>query len=321
MSTDTSVKTYKKNRVSEYFKNLVDVRQLWKDIKANRTYYLFLAPFALVFITFVVLPVIISIYYSFTYYNVFEPARFVGFQNYINLLLGDDIFQQAIVNTLIMAVITGPVGYLMAFIFAWFIHGLPRYLRAFATLIFYAPTISGSVYMIWSIIFSGDSYGYLNAWLLKLGIISKQIYWLTTPDYMMPVILIVILWMSLGAGFLAFVAGLQTIDISQYEAGYIDGIRNRWQELWYITLPNMKGMLLFGAVMAITQSFGVGDVTSALCGFPSADYAVHTVVNHLVDYGSIRFEMGYASAIATLLFLVMILCNRLIRKMLNKLGK
>jgi multiple sugar transport system permease protein len=137
---------------------------------------------------------------------------------------------------------------------------------------------------------------------------------------MMAVVIVVTLWMSLGAGFLAFIAGLTTIDETQYEAGIMDGITNRWQELWYITLPNMKGMLLFGAVMAITQSFGIADVTTALCGFPSTDYAVHTVVNHLVDYGSLRFEMGYASAIATLLFLTMILCNTLVRKMLNRVG-
>ncbi len=303
------------------YKERGKISQLFFDIWQNRTYYLFLLPFAVIFITFVVAPVIISIYYSFTYYNVFEPARFVGLQNYINLILGDEIFLTSVTNTFIMAAITGPIGYLMAFIFAWFIHSLPRYLRAFAVLIFYAPTISGSVYMIWAIIFSSDAYGYLNGLLMKVGIIKTPILWLTNPDFMMPVILVVILWMSLGAGFLAFVAGLQTIDISQYEAGYIDGIRNRWQELWYITLPNMKGMLMFGAVMAITQSFGVAEVTQQLCGFPSTDYAVHTVVNHLIDYGSLRFEMGYASAIATLLFLTMIICNKVIQKMLGKLGK
>ena len=296
---------------------------LWYDIKMSRTYYLFLLPFAVVFITFLVLPVLISIFYSFTYYNIFEPAKFIGLQNYINLILGDDVFMKAVTNTLLMALITGPVGYVMAFIFAWFIHGLPRFLRAFAVLIFYAPTISGSVYMIWALIFSGDQYGYANALLRAAGVHTpngQPIYFLTNPAYMMPIILVVILWMSLGAGFLSFVAGLQTIDRSQYEAGYIDGIRNRWQELWYITMPNMKGMLLFGAVMAITQSFGVADVTQALCGFPSTDYAVHTIVNHLVDYGSLRFEMGYASAIATILFLLMIVCNKYIQKFINRIG-
>jgi multiple sugar transport system permease protein len=155
---------------------------------------------------------------------------------------------------------------------------------------------------------------------MRIGLSDGTVLWMTNPAYMMTVVLVVILWMSLGTGFLAFIAGLSTIDETLYEAGIIDGITNRWQELWYITLPNMKGMLLFGAVMAITASFGVADVTTALCGFPSTDYAVHTVVNHLVDYGSTRFEMGYASAIATLLFLTMILCNKLIQKMLNRVG-
>jgi multiple sugar transport system permease protein len=290
------------------------------DVYKNRICYIFLAPYFIVFSLFFVAPLVISVFYSFTYFNILEPPRFIGLRNYINLLLGDDVFLIAMRNTFIMAAITGPVGYIAAFLFAWFINELPRYIRAFVTLIFYAPTISGAVYMIWALIFSGDAYGYINGLLMSLGILDQPVLWLTDPAFMMPVILIVILWMSLGAGFLAFIAGLSTIDVSLYEAGLVDGITNRWQELWYITLPNMKGMLMFGAVMAITQSFGVADVTVALAGFPSTDYAVHTVVNHLIDYGSIRFEMGYASAIATILFLTMILCNYFIQKMLKRVG-
>jgi len=286
----------------------------------HRICYVFLAPYAIVFILFYVAPLVISVFYSFTYFNILEPPKFIGLRNYINLLLGDDVFLIALKNTFIMAAITGPIGYVAAFLFAWFINELPRYIRAFVTLVFYAPSISGAVYMIWAIIFSGDAYGYINGLLMNLGILDQPILWLTDPKYMMPVILVVILWMSLGAGFLAFIAGLSTIDISQYEAGLVDGITNRWQELWYITLPNMKGMLMFGAVMAVTQAFGVADVTQQLAGFPSTDYAVHTVVNHLVDYGSIRFEMGYASAIATILFFTMIVCNALIQKMLKRVG-
>jgi multiple sugar transport system permease protein len=263
---------------------------------------------------------VISVFFSFTYFNILEPARFIGLRNYINLLLADDVFLIAVKNTFIMAAITGPIGYIMAFLFAWFINELPRYVRAFVTLIFYAPSIAGSAFMIWALIFSGDAYGYINGVLMNLGILDQPVLWLTDPKFMMPTMLIVILWMSLGAGFLAFFAGLSTIDPTLYEAGLVDGITNRWQELWYITLPNMKGMLMFGAVMAITQSFNVGDVTLVLAGFPSTDYAVHTVVNHLVDYGSIRFEMGYASAIATILFFVMILCYFVIQKMLRRVG-
>jgi len=294
--------------------------RLVKEIINSRVCYLFLAPYAVVFALFFIAPLVVSVFYSFTYFNILEPPKFIGLRNYINLLLGDDVFLKAMKNTFIMAAITGPIGYIFSFLFAWFINELPRYVRALVTLIFYAPSISGAVYMIWAIIFSGDAYGYINGLLMNLGILSEPKLWLTDPKFMMPVMLIVILWMSLGTGFLAFIAGLSTIDVTLYEAGLVDGIRNRWQELWYITLPNMKGMLMFGAVMAITQSFGVADVTVALAGFPSTDYAVHTVVNHLVDYGSIRFEMGYASAIATLLFLTMIICNTLVQKFLRRVG-
>lgn len=288
--------------------------------KRSKTCYLFLLPYAVLFTLFYIVPVVMSICLSFTYYNVLESPRFVGLQNYINLFLADDVFLKSVTNTFLIAAITGPLGYLASFLFAWFINELPRYIRAFAVLIFYAPTISGQVYLIWAIMFSGDAYGYINSFLMKLGIINEPILWLTDPNYMMPVILLVILWMSLGTGFLSFVAGLQGVDQAQYEAGYVDGIKNRWQELWYITLPNMKPMLMFGAVMAITQSFGVCEVTMALAGFPSTDYAARTVVTHLFDYGSVRFEMGYASAIATVLFITMILCNKLIQSLLRKVG-
>lgn len=290
------------------------------EIHKYRVCYLFLAPYAVVFCLFFVAPLLISVFFSFTYYNILEPPRFIGLRNYINLLLADDVFLIAVRNTFVMAAITGPIGYVMAFLFAWFINELPRYIRAVVTLIFYAPSIAGSAYMIWALIFSGDAYGYINGMLLNLGILDQPLLWLTDPKYMMPVMLVIVMWMSLGAGFLAFIAGLSTIDPTLYEAGLVDGITNRWQELWYITLPNMKGMLMFGAVMAITQSFGVGEVTQMLAGFPSTDYAVHTVVNHLVDFGSIRFEMGYASAIATILFFTMILCNFVIQKMLKRVG-
>jgi len=263
---------------------------------------------------------VISIYYSFTNYNVLEPAKFIGLQNYINLFLADDIFLTSVQNTFLLAAITGPIGYILAFMFAWFINELPRGLRSVAVLVFYAPTISGQVFMIWTIFFSGDAYGFLNAFLINYNLIDAPRLWLINPDYMMKCVMVVVLWMSLGAGFLAFIAGFQGLDRSLYEAGLVDGIRTRWQELWFITLPSMKPQLMFGAVMAITQSFAIADVTVALCGFPSTDYAAHTIVNHLVDYGSVRFEMGYASAIATILFLSMIYTNKAVQALLRKVG-
>jgi len=288
--------------------------------KRMKVCYFFLAPYAILFFTFFILPICTSIYYGFTYYNILEAPRFVGFQNYINLILQDEVFLTSVKNTFVIAVITGPVGYILSFVFAWFINELPKWLRAIAVVIFYAPSIAGNAYTIFSIIFRGDAYGYLNSILLDFGIIDAPLLWLTNPQYIMPVLIIVILWMSMGTGFLSFVAGFQGIDKSMYEAGYVDGVRNRWQELYHITLPSMKPMLLFGAVMSITSAFNVCDVPRALAGFPSTDYAARTVVTHLFDYGFSRFEMGYASAIATLLFLVMILCKKAISAALEKVG-
>lgn len=286
-----------------------------------RISYLFLAPFAIIFFVFTVLPVLISIFYSFTYNNMLEPAKWIGFANYIRLFSNDDVFILALKNSLVFAAITGPVGYLMSFMLAWLINGLYSKMQAFYVLIFYSPTIAGSLYVIFSVFFSGDIYGYVNGFLIKTGIISEPIEWLVDVRYMSTVVIICVLWMSMGAGFLAFVAGLKNVEKQYYEAGSIDGIKNRWQELWFITLPLIKPQLLFGAVMSITAAFSIHDVTIALCGFPSTDYAVHTVVNHLWDYGYLRFEMGYASGIATLLFILMVGCNKAVNSLLRKVGR
>lgn len=311
--------------MKEYLRKYVALRKhnaqvAWKKAKRSKMCYAFLAPYAILFTLFFVAPVVVSIFFSFTYYNILETPRFIGLQNYISLLLEDDVFLIGVKNTLMIAVITGPLGYIMSFLFAWLINELPRWVRSVAVVVFYAPSIAGNCYVIFSVFFRGDAYGYVNAFLMNLGIIDAPILWFINPVYMLPICMLVILWMSLGTGFLSFVAGLQGVDRSQFEAGYMDGIKNRWQELWYITLPNMKPMLMFGAVMSITSAFGVCDVPMALAGFPSTDYAAHTVVIHLFDYGFTRFEMGYASAIATLLFLVMILCNKLIQSALRRIG-
>lgn len=307
-----------KNRI-EHIRNRI--QHIFTEVRSNYISYLMLAPFAIIFITFVIAPVAIAIGLSFTYYNVLESPQWIGTQNYIRLLLSDDVFLIAVKNTFLFAAITGPISYFAALLFAWFINELPAKIRAFMVLIFYAPSISGNVYLIWSVMFSGDAYGYINGFLMKLGIAREPIQWLHDPKYMLGVIMVIVLWMSLGTGFLAFVAGLQSVDPTLYEAGLVDGIRNRWQELWFITLPSMKPMLLFGAVMSITSSFAVGDVTAALAGMPSTDYAAHTVINHLMDYGYIRFEMGYACAIATVLFLAMVGTNKVVQNLLKKVGR
>ncbi|MFD1174905.1 carbohydrate ABC transporter permease [Paenibacillus puldeungensis] len=293
----------------------------WREMKASKHSYFLLAPYMVLFMLFTVLPVIISIILSFTYFNMLEFPRFVGWQNYTRLFLEDDIFLTAMKNTLMFAAITGPVSYLACFIFAWIINELSPKVRAFMTLVFYAPSISGNVYFIWLIIFSGDRYGIANGLLLKLGVILEPILWLKTESYIMPIIILVQLWLSLGTGFLAFIAGLQTVDTTLYEAGAVDGIRNRWQELWYITLPSMRPQLMFGAVIQLTTSFAVADVSIALAGFPSVNYAAETIVTHLIDYGTTRFEMGFASAIATVLFVLMVGMNLIVQKLLHKVGE
>ena len=261
-----------------------------------------------------------SLLLSFTYFNLLEFPTFIGWDNYLNLFVNDDVWMVAIKNTAILAVITGPLSYIMAFVFAWLINELRPLLRSFMTLVFYAPSISGNVYLVWKLIFSSDMYGYANAILIQTNIIKEPITWLQDADYIIWILIIVQLWMSLGVSFLSFIAGLQSVNKELYEAGAIDGIKNRWQELWHITLPQMKSQLLFGAVMQITSALSIAEVSTNLAGFPSVEYAGHTIITHLMDYSSIRMEMGYASAIATILFLIMILANLGVRKILRRVG-
>ncbi|OKP89790.1 ABC transporter permease [Paenibacillus helianthi] len=294
---------------------------LWKEMKKSKHYYLMMSPYMIIFFLFTVIPVVVSLGLSFFYFNMLETPRFVGWENYSRLFLGDDVFMIALKNTFLFAVITGPLSYIACFLFAWLINELSPFVRALMTLVFYAPSISGNVFFIWLIVFSGDSYGYLNGFLMKIGVLLEPVQWLQNEKYVLAIVIIVQLWLSLGTSFLAFIAGLQTVDPSLFEAAAMDGIKNRWQELWFVTLPSMRPQLMFGAVMQITASFAVADVSIALAGFPSVNYAAHTVVTHLMDYGTLRFEMGYASAIATILFGIMLGTNMLTQKLLRKVGE
>lgn len=286
----------------------------------RRTILAFVLPYYIVFFTFTILPVIISIFISFTNFNGMQKPDFVFMENYEWLFLEDNIFIKSIGNTFILALIIGPIGYLLCLMFAWFINELRPAARAIVTLIFYAPSITGSMYLVWRAIFSGDAYGYLNGFLMKLGVISSPIIWLRDEEYILPIVAVVGLWSSLGTSFLTFIAGFQGVDRTYYEAGALDGVKNRWQELWYITLPIMRPQMILSAVLSITSAFGVGTIVTQLAGFPSTNYAAHTVINHLQDYGSTRYELGIASAIATVLFVVMIVSNHVIRKLISKVG-
>ena len=301
-------------------KDMTMAQWVWKEMKRNWIAYVMVAPYMILFTIFTVLPVLLSVVLSFTDFNMLQFPGFVFLDNYITLFFDDDIFLTACKNTFIFACIVGPASYLMSFLVAWFINELPPKIRAVVTLGFYAPSISGNVYLIWGTLFSGDSYGWVNAMLLEYNIIEEEINFFQREEYAMALCIVVALWTSLGTSFLSFIAGLQGVDRSLYEAGAVDGIKNRWSELYYITLPSMRPQLMFGAVMAITNSFGFGGIVTALCGFPSVDYAAHTIMHHLEDYGGQRYEVGYSSAIAVVLFAIMVGANGLVKKILSKVG-
>lgn len=298
--------------------NLSKTRKRKKPLSSQVPFVVLLSPFLLFFFVFTILPVLSAIVLSFTDFNMVTINHFVGFDNYIRLFLEDDIFITALNNTLIYALVTGPVGFILSFVVAWFINELGRFTRTIVTFIVYSPALAGNIFFIWLYIFSSDSRGFLNDILLKLGLISDPIEWLTNTDYSFGIVMIVIIWMSFGTGFLSFCAGLKSLDRTYFEAAAIDGLKNRWQELYYVTFPQMGPQLMFGAVMSISSAFAVGGVNAALTGNPSTNYSTHTILLHMTDYATVRFEMGYASAIAVVLFAMMLLFYKLVHKVVSK---
>lgn len=317
MTNDTVVSTKAKKEES-FFSSWLKYQG--REMRRNKSLYLFMLPYLLIFITFTILPVITAIYYSFTYFNILEPPKFIFWDNYTRMFIADDLFVTAFNNTLLFALITGAIGYVLSLLFAWLINELAPKVRAFMTLIYYAPSLA-SIYVVWKLIFSSDQYGLLNGILRSTGLSLTNIRWLEDVNYIVSCVLIVLLWSSLGVSFLTFIAGLQNVNRELYEAGAIDGIRNRWQEAWYITLPYLKPMLMFGAIMQITGSFSIGDQITALVGYPSQDYVAQTLLLNIQDYGGTRMEMGYACAIATFLFLLMVITNKLVQKVLRRVGE
>ena len=283
--------------------------------------FVMLTPFTICFALFTIIPIISSIGLSFTHYDLLESPEFIFFENFKRMFVTDKTFAIVLKNTLVFAVIAGPAGFLLSFVLAWFVNEFSPGVRTILSFMFYSPSLVGNAYFIWKVIFSGESYGYLNSLLLTMGAITEPITWLKTPEYIMPIVIIVQLWQSMGVSFLANISGLQNVSVDLYEAGAIDGIRNRWQELRYITLPCMSHMLLFSAVMQIQSSFSVSAIAIELAGFPSTQNAVDTLVSHMTDVATIRFEYGYASAIAVMLFIMMVSTRLLIGKVLSLVGK
>ncbi len=295
-------------------KNPANGSKLWQ-------LYVLLAPFFIVFCLMTVLPVLASIVLSFFNFDMVSLPRFAGLENYIRMFLQDDIFPIVLKNTILLAILTGPLGFLLSFVLAWFINEFGRAARTLFSFMFYAPTLAGHAVYIWQIAFSSDSYGYVNSMLISLGILTEPVAWLSSTDYIVPLVVIIQLWSGLGISFLSNVSGLQNINNELYEAGAIDGIRNRWQELWYITLPGMKHMLLFSAVMQIASSFSISGIIQQLAGYPTVNYAADTIVSYLADVGTVKYEMGYASALSVVLFLLMVGTRWIFTKLINKAGR
>ncbi|MHC0037722.1 carbohydrate ABC transporter permease [Pseudoneobacillus sp. C159] len=279
-----------------------------KNKQRDYGHWVFLSPYILFFTAFIIIPVSAAMLLSFTYFNAIEAPRFTGLNNYVSLLTQDQVFMQKVLpNTLTFALIVGPGGYILSFILAWALAQVPSKMRTVLALIIYSPSMTAGVAMavVWTIIFSGDQTGYLNSLLISMGVLFEPIQWLQSPEYLMKIMIFVTLWGSMGVGFLAMLSGVLNINPEIYEAGYIDGIKNRFQEVIYITIPSMKPQMLFGAVMAVVGTFQAGAIGVALSGAnPTPQYAGQLMVNHLEDFGFIRYEMGYAAAISVVLLLV-----------------
>lgn len=268
-------------------------------------FVMMLLPFLLLFVLFTLIPIGASVVLSFFDYDVVNSPDFAGLDNYLKMFVNDYEFPIALANTLKFALVTGPISFALAFLLAWMINEFGPKTRSVLSFLFYSPALVGNGYFIWQIMFSGDSYGYVNSLLISMNLITEPIVWFRDPTYAFTIVMIVQLWMSMGISFLANIAGLNNVDEAMYEAGAIDGIRNRWAELWYITIPSMKSILLFSAVMQVQATFSISSVATTLTGFPSVNHSTETILTHITDVGTIRFDMGYASALSVFLFAMM----------------
>lgn len=283
--------------------------------------WVFVAPYALIFSVFILVPVLLAIVLSFTNFNAIEFPKWVGFLNYITLLTSDETFMKYVLpNTVVYAVVVGIGGYVLSFILAWALCNLSKLPRTIFALILYSPSMTTGVAMavLWKVIFSGDQSGLLNSWLMELGIISEPIIWLVDTTYLLPIVIIIGLWSSMGIGFLSMIAGILNTDETLYEASAIDGVSNRFQEMIYIVIPQMKPQMLFAAVMAIVGAFQNGLISSLLVGNPSPGYASQLLVNHIEDYGFLRYEMGYAAAVSVVLLLIVQLFSKAANALLTE---
>jgi multiple sugar transport system permease protein len=274
-----------------------------------------LLPYGVLFSMFIAIPIEVAIYLSFTYFDLIQAPVFAGLYNYVTLLTQDTVFfRNVLPNTIQFALIVGPGGYVISFMMAWMLAQIQSKPRTVLALLLYMPSLAGGVFIsvLWRTIFSGNQAGYVNAILLRWNLIQTPLQFLQSPDFLMGIMILVSLWSAMGIGFLAMLAGILNINEELYEAAYIDGLRNRFQEIIYITVPSMKPQMLFGAVMAIVGAFNNGAIGVALSGAnPTPQYSGQLITNHIEDYGFLRYEMGYAAAVSVALLCIVWVFSKL----------
>lgn len=277
----------------------------------------FLGPYMAVFFIFTILPVIVAYILAFTQFDSLQMPVWVGLQNYERLFLEEQYFGIALQNSFILASLSGPLNYFVAFIFAWILNEVPPKPRTVLTLLFYIPSMVGGFQFLLDLLLSQDKYGWINGWLIQLGFIDEPLQFAKMTDIMIPLAVIIMLWNALGQQFLIFISSLQGVDKSLYEAGAVDGISNRWQELYYITLPAIKGQLALNAILTITSAVAI--VAPAYFGNPTQDYRLYTLQMMVNDYTS-RLELGYVTAMSSIMFVISLTVNKIVQYLIGKIG-
>jgi multiple sugar transport system permease protein len=285
--------------------NRTNMKETWRLMRKNWSAYLFLSPWFIVFLIFTVFSLGFSFYLSFHKWNIMEPAKpFVGLDNYIRLFQ-DPKFYGALKNTLLFTGFGVPLGLASGLLVALLLNTKVKMQGLFRTL-FYIPVITPLVVsaVIWKWLYQGD-YGLLNYYLLKLGIIQEKLLWLADPNLAMPALIIMGVWGGTGGVMVLYLAGMQSIPEELYDAAKVDGA-NGFQRLRYITVPLLAPTTFYLLITGVIGSFqSFAHIYIMTNGGPLRRTTV--IGFYLYEKGFRQFEMGYASAMAYVLFALILL--------------
>ncbi|NQU95640.1 MAG: sugar ABC transporter permease [Candidatus Omnitrophica bacterium] len=268
--------------------------------------YIFIAPAVLLFLIFVVGPVIASFYWSFTEYDAIHAPKWVGLANYKNIFFNDPRFWKSVRNTCLYTLGVIPLGTALSLLLAIAVDQQIRF-KNFFRAIYFIPSVTSVIALsvIWKWLFAGEKYGLINHILIRVGL--QPVDWLMSPVWTLPAIMIMSIWASLGYNMILFLAGLQTIPKTVYEAADIDGA-NVFDKFWHITLPLLKPFTVFVVIIGFITSFQVFErvyiMTQSELGIGGVLDSALTVVAYLYDMGFRKFKMGYASALGYIVFVV-----------------